>query len=280
MWRKNFIYGITYSNNPMRFTDPTGYDGFDDVYLEPGMQAWVHPEPDGPGGGSGGGDITSTTHLLAEVNIKAFGPWWDNFWSNLYLSYNSKDWYRQNNDPYLIWGSNAGNNVGGMFGPMSVSGTRKYWQNMSMGGGGGNRSNIANTINNISSATSFTTNAVNYTLQYTKLGGDIGYSLSCSKAFLNSVKSLEPVGNVASTVTTGIAMYRIYSGDTQLINYIDATVGSVGLSAQIASYYSGIEIPYIGEFVAIYGTLRLFYDLGQTYGPSTWYGKNDYKWFE
>ena len=56
MVRKNFIYCITYANNnPMRFTDPTGYDGFDDVYLGPGMQAWVQPEQDGPGGGSGGG---------------------------------------------------------------------------------------------------------------------------------------------------------------------------------------------------------------------------------
>ncbi len=44
--------------------------------------------------------------------------------------------YSETLDPALIWGSNAGNNVGGMFGPMPVSGTRKYWQNMSMGGGG------------------------------------------------------------------------------------------------------------------------------------------------
>ena len=65
-------------------------------------------------------------YWLPEVTITAYSPVWDNW----------KDWYRENNDPYLIWGGSAGNNVGGMFGPMSVSGTRKYWQNMSMGGGG------------------------------------------------------------------------------------------------------------------------------------------------
>lgn len=41
---------------------------------------------------------------------------------------------------------------------------------------------------------------------------------------------------------------------------------------------------FVGEFVAVYGTVRLvwdvFYDLGAEYGPSTWYGKNDDEWFE
>ena len=45
--------------------------------------------------------------------------------------------YSEALDPTLIWESNSGNNVGGMFGPISISGTRKYWQNMTMGGGGG-----------------------------------------------------------------------------------------------------------------------------------------------
>ena len=44
-------------DNPLKDTGPTGYDGFDDVYLGPGMQTWngINPEQDGPGGGSGGG---------------------------------------------------------------------------------------------------------------------------------------------------------------------------------------------------------------------------------
>ena len=51
--------------------------------------------------------------------------------------------------------------------------------------------------------------------------------------------------------------------------------------SSLASYYSGIEIPYIGEGVAVYGTLRLtwdgFYNLGANYGPiGAYYGIN--KW--
>ena len=117
------------NNNPMRFTDPTGYDGFDDVYLGSGMQAWngIKPEQDGPGGGSGGFNSPINFWVkLSEVTITAYSPVWDNW----------KNWYRKNNDPYLIWGKNAGANAGGMFGSMSVSDTRRYWQNMSMGRGG------------------------------------------------------------------------------------------------------------------------------------------------
>jgi hypothetical protein len=133
----------TYANNsPMRFTDPTGYDGFDDVYLGPGTRTWngINPEQDGNSGlfGSGGGGGNSS-YTLPEVTITAYSPVWDNW----------KNWYRQNNDPYLIWGNNAGANAGGMFGSMSVSDTRRYWQNMSMRGGGSagggiDRRNVAN----------------------------------------------------------------------------------------------------------------------------------------
>ncbi len=34
-------------DNPLTYTGPTDYGGFDDVYLGPGMQAWGNPEQDG-----------------------------------------------------------------------------------------------------------------------------------------------------------------------------------------------------------------------------------------
>ncbi|HLX54748.1 MAG TPA: hypothetical protein VKR58_12440, partial [Aquella sp.] len=46
----------------------------------------------------------------------------------------------------------------------------------------------------------------------------------------------------------------------------DATVGTIGLGAKIASYYYGIEIPYVGEGVAIYGTARAGWDIGTIMG--------------
>ncbi len=90
---------------------------------------------------------------------------------------------------------------------------------------------------------------------------------STGNQYVKSLYSISKVGKGLSTgasiVTTSIAYYQIANGTQQPITYVDATVGTIGLSAMIASYYSGIAIPYVGEFVAIYGTTRLFWDLGQ-----------------
>jgi hypothetical protein len=54
-----------------------------------------------------------------KVNIKAHSAVW-------------KNWCPENSGPFLIWGKNADANVGRMFGSMSVSDTRRYWQTMSI----------------------------------------------------------------------------------------------------------------------------------------------------
>ncbi len=73
----------------MRFVDPTGYDGFDDVYLGPGMQAWVKPEQDsgsgeaGGGGGGGGGNgfhYSYTDHAYEDANGNIVG--WNYVFNN------------------------------------------------------------------------------------------------------------------------------------------------------------------------------------------------------
>jgi hypothetical protein len=82
------------------------------------------------------------------------------------------------------------------------------------------------------------------------------------------------VSTGASALSTGLAYYDIYSEGAQPITYVDATVGTVGLSSSIATYFSGAQIPGVGYFVAIYGAARLGWDigwnLGVRYGPSTW----------
>ena len=86
----------------------------------------------------------------------------------------------------------------------------------------------------------------------------------------------------SSIVTTGNAYYDIAIGQQQPITYVDAGVGTAGILSTIASYYTGTQIPYVGSFVAVYGTLRLTWDvsfyLGANYGPSKWYGTDDTKW--
>jgi len=81
-----------------------------------------------------------------------------------------------------------------------------------------------------------------------------------------------------------MAYYDIATGNQQPITYADAGVGTMGAIASGASYFYGVQIPVVGEGVAIYRTLRLTWDvffyLGANYGPSKWYGPNGYKWFE
>lgn len=96
---------------------------------------------------------------------------------------------------------------------------------------------------------------------------------------------LSKVGSAVSfgsgVVTTGSAYNEIFNGSPQPITYVDAGVGTAGVLSSLAYYYTGIQAPVIGEFVAVYGTLRLtwdvFYNLGANYGPiGAYYGTN--KW--
>lgn len=100
--------------------------------------------------------------------------------------------------------------------------------------------------------------------------------------------SVSKVGGAVSfgtgVVGTGIAYNDIFNGTPNATTYVDAGVGTIGIMSSVSSYYAGAEIPYVGEAVAVYGTSRLiwdvFFSLGQNYGPSTWYGTNDNKWFK
>ena len=100
--------------------------------------------------------------------------------------------------------------------------------------------------------------------------------------------SLSKVGTGVSTganvVITYMSYNQIYNGEAQPITYVDAGVGTAGILAAGASYFYGVQIPVVGEFVAVYGALRLTWDvsfyLGTKYGPSKWYGTNDNKWFK
>jgi LysM repeat protein len=80
-----------------------------------------------------------------------------------------------------------------------------------------------------------------------------------------------------SVVSTWMSYYALYMGDDAFVNYSDAAIGTVGLSASFASYYSGAQYPVIGFFVAIYGSARLGWDVGASFAPK--YGLiNGYYW--
>ncbi len=100
--------------------------------------------------------------------------------------------------------------------------------------------------------------------------------------------SLSKVGSGVSTggnlVGTGIAYYQIADGSAQPITYVDAGLGTMGIIASGASYFYGVQIPFVGGAVAVYGVTRItwdvFYNLGSNYGPSKWYGTDDRRWFK
>ncbi len=88
----------------------------------------------------------------------------------------------------------------------------------------------------------------------------------------------------ASVVGTASSYAQLYKGTGGIMTMPDATIGTIGLANSLAPYMGGSAIPVVGEGVAIYGIGRFtwdtFFDLGQKYGPSTWYGTDDTKWFK
>ena len=76
----------------------------------------------------------------------------------------------------------------------------------------------------------------------------------------------------ANAVTTGIAYYKIFNGTQETITFADAGVGTIGGITSLSAYFYGVQIPVVGEFVAVYGVARLtwdvFYNLGANYGPN------------
>ncbi len=111
---------------------------------------------------------------------------------------------------------------------------------------------------------------------------------STGNQYVKNLYSVSKVGNGvsagANVVTTGIAYYQIANGTQQPITYVDAGVGTMGIIASGASYFYGVQIPVVGEFVAVYGVTRVtwdvFFNLGANYGPSKWYGTDDTRWFK
>ena len=65
-------------------------------------------------------------------------------------------------------------------------------------------------------------------------------------------------------------IYDVYNGDINSFSYTDISVGAMGVVQGSASYFSGIEIPIVGEFVLLYGTFRFGWDMGEKYGISQW----------
>jgi len=88
----------------------------------------------------------------------------------------------------------------------------------------------------------------------------------------------------ANVAGTGIAAYQLYKGTQTTMTLPDFLVGTAGVLLSARKYFYGKEIPVVGEAIMLYGIGRTTWDtffwLGQKYGPSTWYGYDNSKWFK
>jgi len=66
----------------------------------------------------------------------------------------------------------------------------------------------------------------------------------------------------AGVIGTGLSYYQIANGGAEPMTYVDAGVGTAGIMTSVAGYYTGAQIPYVGEAVMVYGKGRLIWDVG------------------
>jgi len=105
-----------------------------------------------------------------------------------------------------------------------------------------------------------------------------------AKRKVKLTKTLRGVSDAGTAIAAGYSWYQIGQGDHSFLTVSDALIYSAGTINSLAGYYSGTQIPGVGAFVAFYGTCRLvtdvFYDLGNEYGPTTWFGRDDSRLFK
>lgn len=90
------------------------------------------------------------------------------------------------------------------------------------------------------------------------------------------------IGVAASWAGLALNVNEISKGMAEPVVYVDLTVGGVGVVTDLATYFSGIEVPIVGQAVAYYGVCRLtwdaFFSLGSQYGPvhliTEWFDEN------
>ena len=95
------------------------------------------------------------------------------------------------------------------------------------------------------------------------------------------IRALKPIGALGSKPGSSIASYTLSKTLPQRFTSVFGKKTGTQIAKKVGTNTIGRAIgrfvPYLGWGITITTTS---FSLGEKYGPSTWYGNNDYKWFE
>ncbi|MCS2863847.1 hypothetical protein NXW13_06910 [Bacteroides thetaiotaomicron] len=95
------------------------------------------------------------------------------------------------------------------------------------------------------------------------------------------IRALKPIGALGSKPGSSIASYTLSKAFPQRFTNVFGKKIGTKIAKKVGTNTIGRAIgrfvPYLGWGITIVTTS---FSLGEKFGPSTWFGNNDYKWFE
>lgn len=95
------------------------------------------------------------------------------------------------------------------------------------------------------------------------------------------IRALKPIGALGSKPGSSIASYTLSKAFPQRFTNVFGKKMGTQIAKKVGTNTIGRAlgrfVPYVGWGITVVTTS---FSLGKAYGPSTWYGDNDYKWFE
>lgn len=270
---ENRLYWYTYVlNNPLVYTDPTGQK-FNPFGWFDNLMQWVND------------NTTGVRQTMVDAGIPSFGAGYNSHYGGGFYVGNNPMYYPGYENRIATGQQGISNQVAGFSGLRGGTDLRLTTQfepfaESPLANGVAPLSGYALSVVGVSGSVA---SNIDGTFRLFKSGsfspGYYSSGWSSGNQYIKNLYSVSKVGSRvssgASVLSTGMAYNKILRGNQTAITYADATVGTLGLSASAASYFTGVQIPVVGKFVAVYGAARLGWDIGWNlgirYGPSTWF---------
>lgn len=137
-------------------------------------------------------------------------------------------------------------------------------------------------LNEIDKYSSMTINDYDRHQQIAGYDGNWGHVVGPSLILLGQpIRALKPIGALGSKPGSSIASYTLSKAFPQRFTNIFGKKIGIQIAKKVGTNTIGRAlgrfVPYVGWGITVVTTS---FSLGKAYGPSTWYGDNDYKWFE